>query len=76
MSHIINDSIHTRPAGRPTEGAEKRSQFVRFRIEPYMERRLSAACRYLGISKSAGIRHGINLFLKEAERIMYKEDSP
>lgn len=58
------------------EGAEKRSQFIRFRLEPYMEQRLSAACRYLGMSKSAAIRQGINLFLKEAERIMYKEDCP
>lgn len=76
MSHIIDDSIPSRPAGRPMEGAEKRSQFIRFRLEPYMERRLSATCRYLGISKSAAIRHGIQLFLKEAERIMYKEDCP
>lgn len=76
MSHIIDDSIPSRPAGRPMEGAEKRSQFIRFRLEPYMERRLSAACRYLGMSKSAAIRQGINLFLKEAERIMYKEDFP
>lgn len=74
MSHQINGTIPSRPAGRPKEGAEKRSVFVRFRIEPYLDRRMNTVCRCLGIPKSEGIRRGIQLFIREAERIIYQED--
>lgn len=70
MSHI-NNEIPKRPIGRPKEGAEKRSIFIRFRLEPHLDQRLTVVCAYLGISKSSAIRQGIQMFLREAEKTMY-----
>lgn len=70
MSHI-NNEIPKRPIGRPKEGAEKRSVFIRFRMEPNLDRQLTVVCTYLGISKSSAIRQGVQMFLREAEKMMY-----
>ena len=47
------------------------SVFIRFRLEPHLDQQLTATCAYLGISKSNAIRQGVQMFLREAEKMMY-----
>lgn len=72
MGHKMNDipDLPSRPVGRPRDGVESRSVERKIRLEPYLDHRLALACQCLGITKSEAIRQGIQLFLKEAERLM------
>ena len=73
MGPIINkeDDLPKRPVGRPKEGAEIRSVERKIRLEPYLDEHLGIVCRYLGITKAEGIRQGIRLFVKEAEKQIF-----
>ena len=70
MSHKITE-IPTRPVGRPREGAENRSETIKFRIEPYVGERLTIVCRTLGVSKSEAARQGLLMYLREAEKVIH-----
>lgn len=61
-------SVPSRPKGRPPEGIQTRAVERKIRLEPWLDQQLCQVCRYLGISKSEGIRQGIQLFLREAAR--------
>ncbi len=72
MGHIIDEhDVPRRPVGRPKESSQTRSVEKKIRIEPYLDEQLTIVCTYLGISKSEAIRQGIQLFLKEAKKLIY-----
>ena len=58
----INDK--TGP-GRPVYGVEAKTVERKIRIEPYLDDQLTWICRKLGITRAAGIRQGIRLFIRE-----------
>lgn len=68
---IMDDNLPRRPVGRPKEGVETRSIERKIRLEPYLDEHLGIVCNYLGITKSEGIRQGVRLFVKEAEKQIF-----
>lgn len=51
--------------GRPTLGAEPLSTAIKVRMEKEMCVRLTWLCKQMNISREAGIREGILMFLKK-----------
>lgn len=58
--------------GRPVSGIEAKSVTIKFRIEPVLRDELIYACRKVGIPMAEGIRRGIMLFIKEAQKYYYR----
>ena len=67
MCPIINGIVGR---GKPISGIEAKSVERKIRLEPYLDKQLTAACKELRISRSEAIRQGIQLFLKEADKVI------
>lgn len=70
-----DDNSRASNRGRPSTGVESKSIERKFRIEPYIDHRLTEVCRTLGINRSEAIRQGVLLFLREANRLMQNNET-
>lgn len=50
--------------GRPIVGAEPKSVEIKIRIEPYLCRQMTIACRRLGMTRAAFVRYAIEQLIR------------
>lgn len=67
----MGPEIPKRPVGRPRDGAESKTIERKVRLEPYVDEQLTMVCQILEITRAEGIRRGIQMFLHEANKIIY-----
>lgn len=63
-----NTDLNSR--GRPVIGAEKRCVTRNVRLEPYIDKKLAAICKVLGVTKSEAIRQGIFMYLEAMDKLI------